>query len=270
MARKNPFRGNPVLLVALGVSTVIVVVVMAFLFHIVGMGRAISDNSTAALQSKEAAASQHAQESKSATEESTPSPEEAIQALASNPSCKNVNDDAIVIRAWVNDSTSPESAVMDAVKAISQACGNEYALQLRHTLSEAQLPEALASSLANNSWLTKFRPAPSGAVTAQDFTSRLKNISCAFADDKVSCTIMKYDFTPPAGCTGKPVTVTMDVTGKAEITCSEKITSTNVLDYNTSIENNGLACTVTESGVSCWSELLDHGFTLRRAENATF
>lgn len=270
MAKNNPFRGNSILLLALGVSTVIVVVVMAFLFHIVGMGRAISDNSNANLESQDPAASQSAQAGEEPSEESSASPEEAIKALAESPSCKNVGDDAEVIRAWAADSTSPDSATMDAAKAISEACGNEYALQLRATLAEAQLPESLAANLASNDWLKKFRPAPSGAIKAQDFTSRLKNINCAFTDGKVSCTITKYEFTPPAGCTGKPVTLSMNSAGEVETNCTEKITSTNVVDYNTSVEGDSLACTMSESGVSCWSELLDHGFTLRRAENTTF
>ena len=118
-------------------------------------------------------------------------------------------------------------------------------------------------------------PAPNDADTMSSFTAPSGNITCTLGEDSVACSIDEHSFVPTDGScdnsADKPFTVSVGKDSGASGNCdSEYSTSGATLNYGASAKNGSFACTSSESGIECWSQVTGKGFTLSRTEaNAT-
>lgn len=118
-------------------------------------------------------------------------------------------------------------------------------------------------------------PAPNGADTMSSFTAPSGNITCNLGQDSVSCSINEHSFVPTDGScddsADKPFTVSVGKDSGASGNCdSAYSTSGATLSYGASAKNGSFACTSSESGIECWSQVSGKGFTLSRtAASAT-
>ena len=96
------------------------------------------------------------------------------------------------------------------------------------------------------------------------FNAPSGNITCTLNDKEVTCTINQHEAT--ASCpASKPLTVKVAANGQSSQSCGSTFTPTqDRLDYNVSAKNSTFACTSTESGMQCWSQVSGRGFTLSR------
>ncbi|MDU0349706.1 hypothetical protein [Actinomyces sp. MRS3W] len=113
-------------------------------------------------------------------------------------------------------------------------------------------------------------PAPDDALEMNAFTAPSGNISCVLSEDSVSCTINEHDFVPAdASCNNskdQAFTVSVGSEGEAQGSCGTSFTSTGAsLNYGASAKNDTFACTSSESGIECWSQVSGQGFSLSRA-----
>ncbi|WP_136191869.1 hypothetical protein [Actinomyces procaprae] len=114
-------------------------------------------------------------------------------------------------------------------------------------------------------------PAPDGALEMSAFTTPSGNISCVLGDDSVSCTVNEHDFVPTdASCNNsseRAFTVSVGTSGQAEGSCGTSFSSAGAsLNYGASAKNDSFACTSSESGIECWSQLSGDGFRLSRSQ----
>ncbi len=114
-------------------------------------------------------------------------------------------------------------------------------------------------------------PAPNDADTMSSFTAPSGNITCNLGQDSVSCSIDEHSFVPTDGScddsADKPFTVSVGKDSGASGNCdSGYSTSGATLSYGASAKNGSFACTSSESGIECWSQVSGKGFTLSRTE----
>ena len=117
-------------------------------------------------------------------------------------------------------------------------------------------------------------PAPDGATEMDGFTAPSGNITCTLGTDSVTCTINKHDFVPQDGScnnsSGSPYTASLGAQGAGTGSCGTPFSNSgNTLNYGSSAKNDTFACTSSDSGIECWSQVSGQNFTLSR-ENATF
>ncbi|WP_257210471.1 hypothetical protein [Actinomyces ruminis] len=117
-------------------------------------------------------------------------------------------------------------------------------------------------------------PAPDDAIEMAAFTTPSGNISCVLGDDSVSCTINEHDFVPTdSSCNDSNVqafTVSVGTDGEAEGSCGISFSAAGAsLNYGASAKNDTFACTSTESGIECWSQVSGNGFRMSRSEAET-
>ena len=124
-------------------------------------------------------------------------------------------------------------------------------------------PKASATPSASPTPTLK-APAPNGAREMSSFNAPSGNITCTLNDKEVTCTINQHEAT--ASCpASKPLTVKVAANGQSSQSCGSTFTPTqDRLDYNVSAKNSTFACTSTESGMQCWSQVSGEGFTLSR------
>ncbi|WP_103063976.1 hypothetical protein [Actinomyces qiguomingii] len=113
-------------------------------------------------------------------------------------------------------------------------------------------------------------PAPAEAIEMSAFTTPSGNISCVLTDDSVSCTINEHDFIPTdSSCNdsnAQAFTASVDTEGQATGSCNIAFSATGAsLSYGASAKNDAFACTSSESGVDCWSQVSGNGFQLSRS-----
>ena len=117
-------------------------------------------------------------------------------------------------------------------------------------------------------------PAPADAVEMSSFTAPSGNITCTLGTDSVSCTIKDHSFVPQDASCGNsssaPVTWTVGKDGAASGSCGSSFAGSGAsLNYGSAAKNSTFACTSSDSGIECWSQVSGQNFTLSR-ENATF
>lgn len=113
-------------------------------------------------------------------------------------------------------------------------------------------------------------PAPGDAIEMAAFTTPSGNISCVLSDDSVSCTINEHDFIPTdSSCNdsnAQAFTVSVGTDGEAEGSCGISFSASGAsLNYGASAKNDTFACTSTESGIECWSQVSGNGFRMSRS-----
>ena len=115
-------------------------------------------------------------------------------------------------------------------------------------------------------------PAPANAVEMSTFTAPSGNITCTLGDDSVTCTIKEHNFTPTdASCrnsASSPVTWTVKKDGSATSSCGGSFSSSGAqLQYGSAAKNNSFACTSSEDGIECWSQVTGQGFKMSRDDS---
>ena len=115
-------------------------------------------------------------------------------------------------------------------------------------------------------------PAPANAVEMSAFTAPSGNITCTLGDDSVTCTIKEHNFTPTdASCrnsASSPVTWTVKKDGSATSSCGGSFSSSGAqLQYGSAAKNNSFACTSSEDGIECWSQVTGQGFKMSRDDS---
>ncbi|WP_182049686.1 hypothetical protein [Changpingibacter yushuensis] len=255
---------------------VLVIVIMGiFIFRVFRMGQEIatSDNSdsTSSLSTPATDSSGDAEET--TTVDQVAEARAAVVALSTDPTCTNVSDATtpIIALASVSNESSDSTVITDALAALSEKCGADFTIELQDGLTTDSAPTSLRTLASDTSWWYLQKAAPEDAVSVQDFTTQANNIRCVFGDDDVACSIYVYDYVSPTGCEGRTATYTLGRTGDVLADCESELNATTVLDYGTTVEYNGFACTLDQTtGIECWSELSGHGFQLRRAAGTTY
>lgn len=112
-------------------------------------------------------------------------------------------------------------------------------------------------------------PAPAGAMEMSSFTAPSGNITCTLTDTSVNCTINSYEFdtggTPSCSGTDVPFTASVGDTDHPVGACGTSFAPSGAtLEYGSSAKNDTFACTSSEDGVSCWSQVSGQGFLIRR------
>ena len=115
-------------------------------------------------------------------------------------------------------------------------------------------------------------PAPANAVEMSAFTAPSGNITCTLGDDSVTCTIKEHNFTPTdASCrnsASSPVTWTVKKDGSATSSCGGSFSSSGAqLQYGSAAKNGSFACTSSEDGIECWSQVTGQGFKMSRDDS---
>ena len=115
-------------------------------------------------------------------------------------------------------------------------------------------------------------PAPAHAVEMSAFTAPSGNITCTLGDDSVTCTIKEHNFTPTdASCrnsANSPVTWTVKKDGSATSSCGGSFSSSGAqLQYGSAAKNSSFACTSSEDGIECWSQVTGQGFKMSRDDS---
>ena len=201
---------------------------------------------------------------------------EAITELASTPQCTDSafptrTAQTILNLADLSTSSADLTTTRDTLTTLSAACGGTFTGDLREAFSSAELPSKLEKLIDSNDWVTLTRPAPDGAITQAEFTTGAENIRCRFVDDDVACSIYAYDYPSPPSCEGKTATYRIDPYGNVTSGCSKSIDTDQVLEYGTSVAQDGYACTLDQNeGVTCWNEVTGTGFQLKRAAGTIF
>ncbi|WP_167145598.1 hypothetical protein [Actinomyces sp. ZJ308] len=124
-------------------------------------------------------------------------------------------------------------------------------------------PKASATPSASATPTLK-APAPNGAQEMSAFNAPSGNITCTLGDNEVTCTINEHAATPACPAS-RPLTVKVGTNGQSSQSCGSTFTpSGSSLNYNFSAKNSSFACTSTENGMQCWSQVSGEGFTLSR------
>lgn len=115
-------------------------------------------------------------------------------------------------------------------------------------------------------------PAPANAVEMSAFTAPSGNITCTLGEDSVTCTIKEHNFTPTdASCrnsANSPVTWTVKKDGSATSSCGGSFSSSGAqLQYGSAAKNSSFACTSSEDGIECWSQVTGQGFKMSRDDS---
>ena len=105
-------------------------------------------------------------------------------------------------------------------------------------------------------------PAPNGAQELSAFDAPSGNITCTLGKDGATCVINKH---AEGSCRNKPLIVKIDANGGQSTECGSTFSAKGVsLGYGSSAKNSEFACTSTEAGMQCWSQVSGRGFTLSR------
>jgi hypothetical protein len=206
---------------------------------------------------------------------------EALAALPAASTCADVPGDVQVFTDFAA-AAAPEGAwqdpadadvVVSALTGLQDSCGPLHAVAVSDQLvgGESPSPAVVSAVSAAGDWVVPARPVPPGAQERTSFVSPSGNIACTIGEQSAVCTIAERTFETPATCADGPVTALVSVAGEARPDCSvPAATGNGTLGYGQAAAAGRFACTSEESGVSCWSILSGHGFTLARAGLETF
>ncbi|MFD1506159.1 hypothetical protein FE374_17865 [Georgenia yuyongxinii] len=205
----------------------------------------------------------------------------ALAALPGTTSCGDVTADAQVFAnfgtvASIGDAwQDPASAdvVINALVGLQDACDPAYALAVNNALIDGDAtPAAVRATLTTaGDWLAPARPAPADAQQRNAFVSPTGNIACGLGEGTATCTITERAFADPQTCGPGPVTLVVGVGGDARPDCAAPAAAGgDGLAYDQSVTAGHFACLSKLDGVTCWSTLTGHGFTVARAGFSTF
>lgn len=201
----------------------------------------------------------------------------ALETVRTSSTCKPGNGDTAAIVNYVTtaEATSnwddvAKAKVMDTLKAIDDSCPKSFVVLIQQDLSSTTVPKSLNDLVADLSWITPERAAPAGAIEASTFTTPARNIRCTIDDDSVDCSIYTYNYPSPTGCEGQTATYSTTALGETSAGCSTAVNAAQTYEYGTTIAKNGFACTLEETGMTCWSTISGHGFELKRSADRIF
>lgn len=148
------------------------------------------------------------------------------------------------------------------------------------TTSPAEGAPATPTSTASPSPTDPATPvlaaAPAGALELASFALPSRNITCSMSEATVTCEIADASFSPPAGpeCEWRGQVVLMDSAG-VQLPCPQTApgaasADVPVLDYGQTSAVGPFWCGSSEQGVQCESRLDGTGFSLARAELASY
>lgn len=192
----------------------------------------------------------------------------ALSVALADSTCTDPVADAGLFNEWVSaiegsdsgwDQASQSNAA-SMLEGLQSHCNPGYALAVHNAQSSL-------SGLDLGGWLTPLRPVPSGAQEISGFSAPSGNIRCTLNGDEAFCTILNFNFTPPAdsNCEAdRPVTLVVG-NGDARFDCSREAPGGQPLAYDTSATNGIMACVSRDNGVECWNTLTSSGFTVARA-----
>ncbi|TRW46951.1 hypothetical protein [Georgenia yuyongxinii] len=205
----------------------------------------------------------------------------ALAALPGTTSCGDVTADAQVFAdfgtvastadAWQDPASA--DVVMTALVGLQEACDPAYALAVSNALIDGDAtPAAVRATLTTaGDWLAPLRPAPADAQQRNAFVSPTGNIACGLGEDTATCTITERAFADPQTCGPGPVTLVVGAGGDAGPDCAAPgAAGGDGLAYEQSVTAGYFACLSKLDGVTCWSTLTGHGFTVARAGFSTF
>ena len=109
-------------------------------------------------------------------------------------------------------------------------------------------------------------PAPANARSDMPaFSAPSGNITCTLGNNDVTCVIKNHEETTSCPAS-RPLTVKIAADGQSTQSCGSAFTpSDQTLDYTESAKNDSFACTSTDSGMQCWSQVSGEGFTVNRS-----
>ncbi|MBE6482297.1 MAG: hypothetical protein E7Z94_08010 [Actinomyces ruminicola] len=173
----------------------------------------------------------------------------------------------VALVVWYLSSDHGESASSPATDP-AQAVATQAPATTPADTEASSTPSPTPSPTASQNLVA---PAPDDALEMTAFTTPSGNISCVLSDDSVSCTVNDYDFIPTdASCNNsntKAFTVSVDAEGEAQGDCGIAFSAAGAsLNYGASAKNDSFACTSTESGIDCWSQVSGQGFHLSRSQ----
>lgn len=163
------------------------------------------------------------------------------------------------------------SGIETALTELSSSCNAQYTVDMTEALTGGNAPAEVTSLASSRDWWHLKRPAGAGAIDVTEFTTPANNIRCRFGEDNVSCSIYAYDYPSPPGCEGHTATYHVEHAGEVTADCDSELSVANQVDYDQVVSHNNFACSASQyGGVTCWSELSGHGFTLKRSAEDRF
>ncbi|MDY5152815.1 hypothetical protein SAMN05421878_10965 [Actinobaculum suis] len=264
----------PMYFLAFSVVALLLAVAAVFFTHVFNRGRDIAGNNE-----PQPAPSVQVTSQPSASPETTPNASdspltakrEAVKSLPTRTTCDAGADsgkisDFVTASNQAHELSGDIGILKDNMYELSKKCGAQYTLDLQAKLDTVTLPDNAATFVKSRDWWYLVRPAGTDTINVVDFTTPVNNIRCRFGDHDVSCSIYAYDYPSPPGCEGETATYHVGHAGEVTADCSSEISAANTIGYDQVISRNGFACQASQfGGVSCWSELSGHGFTLKRS-----
>ena len=109
-------------------------------------------------------------------------------------------------------------------------------------------------------------PAPAGAIEGNGFDTPSHNIMCRMGADQVTCTVVASEWTAQNRdqCSADPQTLTL-TEGNVALDCGNPAADGgSQLDYNQTMTQGDMACSVTLDGVSCWNIRSGQSFAIAK------
>ncbi|MBR5950174.1 MAG: hypothetical protein IKZ87_01945 [Actinomycetaceae bacterium] len=269
-------KSHTLVKIAVGLTVMMIVLISLIFWRMIAIGR---EAATAYSQPSVSASAQATVNAKPTTQE-TPEmtlkeARERLKSLTNDSLCQGETDASFLIEfARLSDEADQWTRDKNTVKArleeLPEKCGETYTETLMNRLNSASTPSNLSELLgATSQTATDKRPVPQNAATMNDFSAPSRNIQCAFTNQKLSCTILEYDYTSET-CQGSPITYSVTADGRTSQSCGNTVASENIVTYGTSVAKDGLACTITQQGIECWQAASGKGFSLSRSAISTF
>ena len=165
----------------------------------------------------------------------------------------------VFLATWYLSGGSGKSSAADSGTEAPADSGQAAAQDGSSSASQSATAQATPSASATP---TLKAPAPNGAQELSAFDAPSGNITCTLEKDGATCVINKH---ADSSCRNKPLIVKIGANGGQSTECGSTFSTKGVsLGYGSSAKNSEFACTSTEGGMQCWSQVSGRGFTLSR------
>ncbi|SDU78057.1 hypothetical protein SAMN04489737_0302 [Arcanobacterium phocae] len=266
---------GPVYFFIASLGVLVVVSIIILFTSVIGRGRDLAETPS------QPVVSQKSTEAEPAEPSNTPLDDSALQQAMQSSTCSDPMADATPVFDFVLAATSSnkwnektQKIVTNGLATLNRTCRQHvpHLLAVQHALVDPQAPPQLNSLVKDANWISRQHPAPSDAqIPTGRFTTGLRNIHCSIESGGASCTINKYLWPAPAKCEGSPATFRIDASMEEPVGgCTSPVVAETEYEYGTTLANNGYACSVEATGISCWSEFTGHGFELSREKLRKF
>lgn len=267
-----------------GIKTVLILlgIFLSIVIFLIWSGiiRGGTDLVTKASIETEKTSEQTDEQTDSKPEDPLAQPRNAVIAIVDAPKCESAETDARALSEFVTVaeqegglSDNDQQLIVDTLNKVDETCPKDFTLDISNQISGAGVPLALAEISQSTDWVTKVRPAPSGAQELTDFSTDNRNIHCTMEDTRVACSIYAYSFpSVPDTCETYTQTYSVGDATDADALCAWRVQSDTVKNEDGKYANSNFACEVRDGGstVECWSQLSGRGFELNRENGRTF